>query len=342
MLLHTRKMLGKLTTIHIRMPNIFPFAIAFPFSADPSLQYTYAIANANTQYCAKKSTDIGSSIGLIPPREKMSYCIPGTIFTIASAIREISSIASPARTPDVMNFLVFIRTKTITSFRNLSISLHSYVEKMPFNCEKCGECCRRYWITVLPDELEKEAGFLKIPVREFVNKYTRLYLRLFPMQSEHRKHGLVISSALLPKKVARKAEHILYALPDFFLALPTLAFKRRGKTCIFFDEKKGCEIQEVKPEQCSLFPEISMSGTPLKELYPFCLGLKINGGKRKTELEKNHYQNVFGYFERVGEEGFKKVWKHWPKEGIAVLKGKKLGDISGKEFFEAISATASP
>jgi len=211
---------------------------------------------------------------------------------------------------------------------------------MPFKCRRCGECCRRYWITLLPQDVDEEAAFLGISVREFVDNYTTLYLRIFPIQQQYRKHGLVVSSAMLPKRIAWKAEHILFALPPFFLVLPILALKREGKACIFFGENK-CLINDVKPEQCELFPAIAFADENFRALYPFCRGLKAS----QEGLENRggrHYERVRAYFEEVAEKGFSALWPAIPKNGIAVMRGKKLCEISEREFNEAISATASP
>ena len=207
---------------------------------------------------------------------------------------------------------------------------------MAFECKRCGKCCKTYYITVLPEELKRQAEFLKISEKEFIGKYTQLYLQLFPMFDDIGK--LKIPSEKIPEKFRKKIIAHKGFLAPYFLALPSIAFKRRGKACIFYDEKnKGCKIHALKPEQCGFFPLLAGTENPdFKKIYPFCEGLKLGNEKYLPDKTELHYKKISGYFDRVGEKGFERVWKHWPKKGILAYKDKLAGKISEKKFFKII------
>ena len=85
-----------------------------------------------------------------------------------------------------------------------------------FHCVRCGACCR--WegpVRVTDQEIDKIAGFLQIPIRDFIRDYTKL---------TPDRHSL----SLLEN-------------PD--------------GSCRYYDRKTGlCQIQTVKPAQCRDFP----------------------------------------------------------------------------------------
>jgi len=137
-----------------------------------------------------------------------------------------------------------------------------------FNCERCGACCNRYWITILPEELKRGANMLKIPEKEFVEKYTSLFLQLFP--ASYKENTLEIFNEFISKWVSEKIKDHLGYLPNHFLILPILALKRNEDTCVFYDAEKGCLVHEAKPKQCDLFPFIALDGkTNFNEIYPY-------------------------------------------------------------------------
>ncbi|MFH1256580.1 MAG: YkgJ family cysteine cluster protein [Candidatus Diapherotrites archaeon] len=214
---------------------------------------------------------------------------------------------------------------------------------MPFECLSCLECCNRYWISVLPSELRREAKSLHLSEKSFTDKFCVLFLELY--HGSFRSDALVVSSKNFPKKISKKIKKELGVLPESFLALPFFSFRRKGRKCIFLKSKK-CLIHEVKPMQCFLFPfielEQKMKGKPLDELYPFCRGL---GENLETDvafkaLGEKHYNRVKVYFESIKKKGFKKVWRHWPAKGVLALEGKVLCELSGKDFFSLISLFA--
>ncbi len=84
-----------------------------------------------------------------------------------------------------------------------------------FKCEKCGNCCRvPGYVRVDEEDIAKIAKFLDLPTIEFIDDYTIL--------TDDRKSLSLIESP--------------------------------GFSCVFYSSEVGCEINSVKPKQCSSFP----------------------------------------------------------------------------------------
>ena len=84
-----------------------------------------------------------------------------------------------------------------------------------YQCQRCGNCCR--WpgdVRLNDDEVSKIAAFLCLPETDFITRYTHLNAN---------RTGL------------------------------SLIEKPNGE-CIFLEGKNHCQIQAVKPVQCSGFP----------------------------------------------------------------------------------------
>ena len=82
-------------------------------------------------------------------------------------------------------------------------------------CQRCGNCCR--WpglVRVTEEEADKIAEFLKIEPEEFIEKYTEI---------TPDRRGLTIIS-------------------------------KEDESCLFLQEPATCQINDVKPSQCSGFP----------------------------------------------------------------------------------------
>lgn len=190
---------------------------------------------------------------------------------------------------------------------------------------------------MLPAEVKRQARFLKLKEKDFIEKYCILHLQLFP--TEYRENTLEVFNELVPKIISEKIKLHLGYLPNYFLILPILAFKRIKGKCIFFNGKNNsCRIYVARPKQCSFFPFISLKEEPdfLRE-YQFCKGLKSKGKMGKHQnLGEEHYKEIKKYFNSVKEKGFTKVWCFYPKKGIALYRDKKISDISTKEFFQCI------
>ncbi|MBN1940852.1 MAG: YkgJ family cysteine cluster protein [Candidatus Diapherotrites archaeon] len=197
---------------------------------------------------------------------------------------------------------------------------------------KCDECCKRYWITVLPKELKKAAKQQKISEKKFIGKYCVLHLNFFPADGST--GSLAVPSVFLPKPVARKLSKELGILPLHFIVLPSIAFKRSSQgACVFLSNKK-CKIYSARPRQCVLFPFISMEKADLKKLYPFCKALQKS--KPRVLLEKSQVKNVTKYFDSVAKKGFLKIWSALPSKGLICLKNWEIGKISKKDFLKII------
>ncbi|MDD5163133.1 MAG: YkgJ family cysteine cluster protein [Candidatus ainarchaeum sp.] len=196
----------------------------------------------------------------------------------------------------------------------------------------CSECCRRYWITVLPKELEKQARLLRISEKNFIEKNCVLHLNLFPVEGPG--GPLVVSSVFLPKKIASKLKKHFEPLPSHFIVLPSIAFKRgKNGACIFLS-KNLCKIYRARPRQCELFPFISIEKIDLALEYSFCMALKHKPKIPRVLLEKAQLLNVTKYFEAVEKNGFENIWGFLPKKGVACLENNFLCAISKKDFLE--------
>ena len=82
-------------------------------------------------------------------------------------------------------------------------------------CQRCGNCCR--WpglVRVTDQEVDTIANFLEIPVSTFLEEYTEI---------TPDRRGLTIIS-------------------------------KEDKSCLFLEEPNICKINDVKPIQCSGFP----------------------------------------------------------------------------------------
>ena len=207
-----------------------------------------------------------------------------------------------------------------------------------FECQRCGECCKRYYIISLPHEVLRQAKHKGLTREEFIQKHMQLFLQFFP--AEHSKEKIMVSSSLVPKEIATKLEGHLGKMPDFLIALPMLVFRRRENgSCTFYDEKnRACTIYQERPLECRLFPFISdKKAQDYAGLYPFCAGLQKAGAEVSfVDKSKAHFDEVSEYFREVQKNGFSKIWGSWPKEGVCLFTDKLVGHISESEFFGTI------
>ncbi|MDD5148041.1 MAG: YkgJ family cysteine cluster protein, partial [Candidatus ainarchaeum sp.] len=198
----------------------------------------------------------------------------------------------------------------------------------------CSECCRRYWITVLPAELKKQARLMHLSEKKFIEKYCVLHLNLFPVTVPGK--SLVVPSVFLPKKIASRLKRHFEPLPSHFIALPSIAFKRGKKGACIFLSNNLCKIYSARPRQCALFPFISIEKTDLALEYPFCPALKQKRMPAKKLLEKAQLLNVSRYFESVAKKGFEKVWPALPSKAVLCLENNFLCGISKKDFLKIL------
>lgn len=212
---------------------------------------------------------------------------------------------------------------------------------MAFECASCGECCRRYWIMVLPSEVKAISSSLRISQEDFLKDYCSFFLEFYP--SPGKEGTMMVNSAMVPSKIIKELERFTVP-PGHFLVLPSIALKRIGKECIFHDvENNECRIHSVKPLVCRLFPFLATeeeleAKKSFSKAYPFCRGLSgFSGAGKKENSFKKYYPLVEQYFEGVRLNGFKATWgSSWPCKGIAAYKRIELCTINEKDFFEAI------
>ncbi len=154
---------------------------------------------------------------------------------------------------------------------------------------RCLECCKKYWIVLLPEKAKEISSALGQEFDEFIENHTNLYIQLFP--AYHKKDAFTVPSTLVPKKVFDSLKEVLPFIPDFFLVLPSVALKR-DNACEMLDPlKKTCKVYDLRPTQCRLFPFVSLAdSTNLSKDYPFCAGL--NGLENGMNENQKHLQNL--------------------------------------------------
>ena len=200
-------------------------------------------------------------------------------------------------------------------------------------CSECQECCKKYGITLLPKEAEKIAKKLNLSEKKFIQKHCDLMLQFFP--SKNQKNYFIINKKEIPEKIRKKLKEKNSS--NYFFVLPNISLKKNSK-CIFL-EKGLCKIHSVKPEQCQLFPFISLKKeTSFWKKYPFCELMKQEIKPEKNFMEKSgkHYEKVKEYYEKIKKAGFQSVWKNLPEKGNVFFEDEKLSKITKNEFLKLI------
>ncbi len=200
---------------------------------------------------------------------------------------------------------------------------------------KCSECCKRYWITVLPAEAKAIAAKLGLGEAQFIKQKCALVAHLYARKEK--KDRLTVSSQMLPKKAVLFFEKNFGALPSFFLVLPCIALKRNAKgECVFLKGGR-CTIHGFLPAICRLFPFISLSEKPLRELYPFCAALQEKEFEQATgSLNEKQRKKVNAYFNAVEKNGFLSQWKALPGNALFLFEGEKELKATKKQFMQFI------
>jgi len=211
-------------------------------------------------------------------------------------------------------------------------------------CLSCGECCKRYWITVLPEESAKISKIVKLNKKDFLEKNCLLHVKLFPKSTPG---VLTFPTTFFPKRIYELLEGELGNIPESFFVVPQVVLKREQKTvfnfsekktkqekrnvCIFLDSSNACAIYETRPQPCRLFPFIAVPG--YREQYPFC-GLFRKTFRDYSIESRIYYKKVQNYFKKVNENGFSGLWRNPPEKGLLYLQDSFLGEISLDELEE--------
>jgi Fe-S-cluster containining protein len=193
-------------------------------------------------------------------------------------------------------------------------------------CLSCGECCKRYWITVLPDEATKIAKQLKISRKKFLQDNTELFVKIYPKSTPG---TLTYPNAFFPEKLIQKIFDSNPVNSESFFIVPQVVLKRNDKACVFLKENNSCKIYKSRPEPCRLFPFIAVPG--YRENYPFC-SLYRQEQKDYSKKSGTYFSKIQKYFKLVEKKGFEKLWKNPPKQGIVFLSEKKIGSITLEEI----------
>lgn len=211
-------------------------------------------------------------------------------------------------------------------------------------CLECGECCKRYYITVLPTEVTKLANELNITKRKFLEEYCMLNVKIYPKSTEG---VLTYPSVFFPSKIIQQIKKKNFLVANSFFIVPQIVLKReevithtffnnkekreKRNACIFIDAKNMCKVYQARPTPCRLFPFIAMPD--LREQYPFCKLYQMTEKNLSIE-SKNYYSKVQDYFKEVDKKSFLSVWHYAPKKGILFFSDSEIGEITIEELIE--------
>ncbi len=199
-------------------------------------------------------------------------------------------------------------------------------------CLDCGECCKRYYITVLPEESKKISKKLKSSEKEFLEKNCELHVKIYPKSV---KGILTYPSTFFPKHIYEQIRKEVGIVSDSYFIVPQVVLKRDifeidgKKICTFLNENNTCKIYSVRPEPCRLFPFIAVEG--IREQYPFC-ELYQKTYKDLSKKSSSYFKKVKSYFKKVNDKGFLSVWKNPPKKGLMYLADKYICEINLNEL----------
>ena len=198
-------------------------------------------------------------------------------------------------------------------------------------CLACGECCKRYSITILPDEVAKLSKKLKITQKEFLEKHCELFVKVYPKSTAG---ILTFPTVFFPKTIGNLLSKDLNILPTSFFVVPQITLKRKKGICRYLNKDNTCQAYKERPEPCKLFPFMVLPG--YEENYPFC-ELFRKTDKDVSKKTRAYSKKVKQYFETVDKKGFTKVWKHYPTNGKFFLNELLLGEITINDLLEMMS-----
>jgi Fe-S-cluster containining protein len=198
-------------------------------------------------------------------------------------------------------------------------------------CLSCGECCKRYSITILPEDVPKISKKLKISQKKFLQDYCELFVKVYPKSIPG---ILTYLSSFFPKHIGNLLDLEFNYTPPSFFVLPQLTIKRKEGYCPFLNKDNSCKIYSVRPYPCKAFPFMILPG--YEESYPFC-NLFSKTNKDYSKQTRAYSKRMKHYFYNVDKKGFEKLWKNPPKKGKFFLSDSLLGGITLKQLNKVMS-----
>ena len=203
-------------------------------------------------------------------------------------------------------------------------------------CLACGECCKRYSITVLPEEAKIIAKKLKISQKKFLEENCELFVKIYPKSTPG---ILTYSTAFFPKRIGESLSYNLTYLPPSFFVLPQIVLRREAGICRYLNKDNTCKIYKERPMPCHLFPFMVVPG--YEENYPFCELFRKTHKNYKIK-SRSYEKKMKEYFKNVDEKGFSVFWKNPPKRGKLFLNDLLISGITIKQLEKIMSAKPNP
>lgn len=198
-------------------------------------------------------------------------------------------------------------------------------------CLSCGECCRRYSITIFPEEVKAIAKSLNISQKKFLEKHCELFVKVYPKSIPGM---LTYNTAFFPKKVGKLLEQEFNYVPNSFFVLPQISLKRAEGVCRYLNKDNSCIIYNDRPFPCRLFPFMVVPG--YEENYPFCELFKKSTMDYSKQSRK-YSKKMKDYFKLIDEKGFFKTWRAFPPRGKLFLSDLLIGEITIKQLNKMLS-----
>jgi Fe-S-cluster containining protein len=200
-------------------------------------------------------------------------------------------------------------------------------------CLNCGECCKRYSITIFPEEVEKIAKKLKISKKKFLEEHCELFVKLYPKSTPG---ILTFSTTFFPKRVGEMLSTSLAYIPPSFFVLPQIALRRKKGICRYLNKDNTCQIYKQRPYPCKLFPFMVVPG--YEEQYPFC-ELFRKTSEDYSKQSKGYGKKLTKYFKEVDKKGINGTWKYLPKRGKLFLNEMLIGGVTLKQLEKMMAIT---
>jgi len=193
-------------------------------------------------------------------------------------------------------------------------------------CLSCGECCKRYSITLLPNEATIIAKKLKISKKRFLEEHCELFVKIYPKSTPG---ILTYQTAFFPKRTGEILSNYLNYLPPSFFVVPQIALKRNEGICRYLNKNNTCKIYKERPFPCKLFPFMVVPG--YEENYPFC-ELFRKTRKNYSAKSREYTKKIKTYFGEVDKKGFEQVWKNPPLKGKLFLNELLVAGLTLKQL----------